>query len=108
MHIHRQGGGVGVVGETALLAADLGERHAEATQLFRHCHEQVARLTQLFEVLVEEPVFAVIDGGALRAPGQNVLRQHVTLGCDHGQPPFFANFNISIGATMALAALDGH
>jgi hypothetical protein len=38
VHIHRQGSGCGVVGEAALLLADLGQAHPHTSQFFWHVH----------------------------------------------------------------------
>ncbi len=54
VHIHCQGGGRGVIGEAALLLADLGQAHAHTSQLFWHVHAQVAGLAQLLKILSEK------------------------------------------------------
>ena len=64
VHVDAERGGRRVVGETPRFAGDLGQREAEAAELPRHGHPQVAGLAQLVEVLLEEPVVAVVAGGA--------------------------------------------
>ncbi len=68
MHIHRQGRGRSVVGEAALLLADLGQAHAHTSQFFWHVHAQIAGLSQLLKILSEKSVLPVVDRCALSTP----------------------------------------
>ena len=88
VHIHRQRGGCGVVGEAALLLADLGQAHTHTSQFLWHVHTQVASLPQLLKILSEEAVLPVVDRCALCTPSQDIVGQDVLLGCDcHTCPP---------------------
>ena len=62
VHVDGDGGGGRVVGELALELHHLGEVETSAAVLLRQCGAEVAGPAQLFEVLVEEAVLAVIDG----------------------------------------------
>ena len=55
-----------MVGETSLLATDFGESEALAAEFLRHIDRQIAGFPELFEVLGEEPVVAIIGSGATR------------------------------------------
>jgi hypothetical protein len=72
MHVHRQCRGGREISEPALLAADVGERVPQSAELARDGHRQIARFPQLGEVLVEEPVFAIVARGALLEPLQHL------------------------------------
>ena len=76
VHVGRQGGGRRAVGQAALLAADLGQRHPEPAELARDRHLQVAGLLQLLEVLGEEAVLAVVGGGALATARDQLVGEH--------------------------------
>ena len=89
VHVGRQRGGRRAVGQAALLAADLGQRHPEPAELARDRHLQVAGLLQLLEVLVEEAVLTVVAGGALPAARDQLVGQHGRNGSggSHRSPP---------------------
>src|SRR5206468_3404437 len=75
VHVRRQGGGWRAVREAALLAADLGQRHAVPTECARDRQLQVAGLLQLLEILREEAVLAVVGRRALATAGDQFVRQ---------------------------------
>ena len=60
----------GVVGEPALQAT-LGEAQARSAELGRHRAQQVARLPQLLEVLVEEAILTVVHRGSFVEAGEH-------------------------------------
>ena len=64
VHVGAERGGRGVGGETPGFPGDVGQREAEAAELPRHRHPEVAGLAQVVEILLKEAVFAVVDGGA--------------------------------------------
>jgi hypothetical protein len=89
VHVDRQGRGRRAVGESALLAADLGQREAVAAELRWHRGHQIAGRTQLLEVFLEEAVLPVVRRCALAASVDEALGQDRTggIGDGHGSPP---------------------
>ena len=75
VHVHGQRGGVRVVGEPALLAHALREGQAPPSQVARHGDGEIPRPAQLVEVLLEEPVLAVVAGRALAEALEHRLGQ---------------------------------
>ncbi len=75
VHVHGECGGRGGAGEPHLRAHRVVEAPAEAAELGRHERREVSRLAQLREVLGEERVVAVVPGGALAHPLQEVVVQ---------------------------------
>jgi hypothetical protein len=45
-----------------------------AAELVRHAHRQIAGLPQILEILVKEPVLAVVPGASLRELVQQPVR----------------------------------
>jgi hypothetical protein len=75
VHVDRHGRRGGVVGETLLQAPDRCQIEAGAPALHRESGEQVAAVTQLGEVLVEEAVLAVVHRGPGVEAGEHVVGQ---------------------------------
>ena len=74
VHVDRERGRSGVVAELPLLAADLRERHAGATEVLRDIHRQVSRRPELLEVLGEKAVLPVVLRSSLGEAVQHLLR----------------------------------
>ena len=79
VHVDRQRGRRGAVGEPLLLVAHLGHGQAEAAEVPRHQHIQVAGGAERLEVLSEESVLAVVAGGAFAAGLDQLVDQHASL-----------------------------
>ena len=60
--------------ESALLATHLGKVKSSPAKLLRHTHREIPGLPQVLEILVEEPVFSIVAGAALRKPAQQLVR----------------------------------
>ena len=75
MHVDRQRRGWRVVRQAALLAGDLGQRQPLPAELLRNGDGQITSLAELFEILLEEPVFPVVDRRALVEARQHVVGQ---------------------------------
>jgi hypothetical protein len=72
VHVDRDRGGGSVVGEPALLGADLGQGQARTAVREGQGEIEVAGGAQLGEVLGEEAVLPVVDRGALVEPGEHL------------------------------------
>ncbi len=73
MHVHRERGRGRDVRQAALQVLHLGEGLARAAEGDRHRGVQVAAVTELLEVLGEEPVLAVVHGGPFVEAGQHLF-----------------------------------
>jgi hypothetical protein len=65
VHVHGERRGVRVGGEPTLLVHALREGQTPPSQFTRHGDGEIPRPAQLVEVLLEEPVLAVVPGRAL-------------------------------------------
>jgi hypothetical protein len=65
-----------VVGEAALLAADLRQRHPQSADLAWDRHLEVAGLLQLVEILLKEAILTVVGRGTLGTTREELVGQH--------------------------------
>ena len=75
MHAHRQRGGRGVAGETALAGGELGEVEAPPAELGGHGGGEIADRAQLVEVVVEVGVGPVERAGSGPEPLEHLRRE---------------------------------
>src|SRR5215471_2545913 len=66
-----------IISETALLAADFGKIETGTPQFFRDGHRQIAGIPQILEILVEEPVLAVVTAASLGELAQRLVGQNL-------------------------------
>ena len=74
MHVDAERRRRSMIAEPALLATNFGEIESGPAQFFRHGHRQIADFPQILEILVEEPVFAVVTATSLRELAQQLIR----------------------------------
>ena len=94
VHVDGDGRGRRVVGEAPLQAIDLGQREPRPTEIGGQRGRQVAALTQLFEVLGEEAVLAVV----LRRP----LVEAASMSSVNRVVPVSVGVGVSVGASVAV------
>jgi hypothetical protein len=75
VHVDGNRGCRRVVRQAPLFAAYLGQAEAPTAELVWNRHAQITRRAQLLEVLIEEPVVAIVAWRPLVAARQQILRQ---------------------------------
>src|SRR6266436_194478 len=76
MHVGGECGWRRAPRQPALLLADFAQGQPEPAEFLRHRRQQILGLPQLVEIFEEEPVLAVVAGGALGAALQQVVGQY--------------------------------
>jgi hypothetical protein len=76
VHVEGEGGGGRTASQATLFLAHLGQAHAQAAQLGRDGHQQIARGPDLLEVFRKEAILPVIAGGPRRTVLKDLLGQH--------------------------------
>ncbi len=103
MHVGGERSGRGAVGQAALHLTDFGEVHARTAEFFWNGHLEVTSLAQFLEVLAEEAVLAVVDGGTRAKTLERIIGQkrhhcgRAVHGGGHGLPPLWRSW-LPLGA----------